>query len=264
MKAIIDLRFRELTGTVDVMSSISSLGDTFAMLNDVQVYLNRPSMAGGVCKLDQGCSVSAILMALKKELDNLYASMENGVKEIPTTVIVEKSLFIGRLLFAFQNHSKHIPLILGFPRFWIRGNVFVIGNVPSLVKHSRFGSKPSGSDSPGRQTSLGSKRQTSSAAPALLGAREGTTHELEELNRTIGDLCIRAYNLWILWLSDELSAIVSQDLKQDDALSLSTPWRGWEDTIVKQDQSDENQLEWKHVMTFPFFSFCGDYSLCEN
>ncbi|XLU45123.1 hypothetical protein S245_039937, partial [Arachis hypogaea] len=37
----------KLTGTVDVMSSISSLGDTFAMLNDVDVYLNRPSMAGG-------------------------------------------------------------------------------------------------------------------------------------------------------------------------------------------------------------------------
>ncbi|KAL1295071.1 hypothetical protein AAHE18_19G185100 [Arachis hypogaea] len=320
MKAIIDLRFRELTGTVDVMSSISSLGDTFAKLNDVQVYLNRPSMAGGVWFLEsnsrktgaassvfkvqpeenefQTClnayfgpevsrirdavdvscqsiledllsflespkasrrlkdlapylqsrcydSVSAILMALKKELDSLYASMENGIKEIPTTVTVEKSLFIGRLLFAFQNHSKHIPLILGSPRFWISGNASAVGKVPSLVKHSRFGSEPSGSDSPGRQTSLGSKRQTSSAAAALLGAREGTTHELEELNRTIGDLCIRAYNLWILWLSDELSAIVSRDLKQDDALSLSTPWRGWEDTIVKQDQSDENQSDMK-------------------
>ncbi|KAL4359014.1 hypothetical protein AHAS_Ahas08G0035000 [Arachis hypogaea] len=27
----------------------------------------------------------------------------------------------------------------------------------------------------------------------------------------------------------------------------------WKDTIVKQDQSHENQSEWKHVMTFPFF-----------
>ncbi|MED6216923.1 Golgi transport complex subunit 1 [Stylosanthes scabra] len=320
MKAIIDLRFRELTGTVDVVSSISALGDTFAKLNDVQAYLNRPSMAGGVWFLEsnsrktgaasvfkvqpeenefQTClnayfgpevsqirdavdvscqsiledllsflespkasrrlkdlapylqsrcydSVSAILTALKKELDSLYGSMENGVKEVPTTVtVVEKSLFIGRLLFAFQNHSKHIPLILGSPRFWISGSTSTVGKVPSLVKHSRFSSESSISDSPGRQTSLGSKRQTSSAAAALLGAREGTSHELEELNRTIGDLCIRAYNLWILWLSDELSSIVSRDLKQDDALSLSTPWRGWEDTIVKQDQSEENQSDIK-------------------
>ncbi|XP_061352172.1 conserved oligomeric Golgi complex subunit 1 isoform X1 [Gastrolobium bilobum] len=319
MKAIIDLRFRELTGAVDVVSSISSVGDSFAKQNDVQGYLNRHSMAGGVWFLEsnarktgvasgfkvqpeenefQTClnayfgpevsrirdavdvscqsiledllsflespkaskrlkvlapylqskcyeSVSAILMALKKELDSLYGSMENGEKEVPTTVSVEKSLFIGRLLFAFQNHSKHIPLILGSPRFWANGNASAVGKLPSLVKQSQFGSDSAVCDSPGRQTSLGSKRQNSSAASALLGVREGSSHELEELNRTIGDLCIRAYNLWILWLSDELSAIVSMDLKQDDALSLSTPWRGWEDIIVKQDQSDENQSEMK-------------------
>ncbi|KAK7268437.1 hypothetical protein RIF29_21135 [Crotalaria pallida] len=318
MEAIIDLRFRELTNTVDVVNSISAVGDSF-IKQDVQGYLNRLSRAGGVwffesnarktgvasgfkvqpeenefqtClnayfgpevsrirdAVDVSCqsiledllsflespkasrrlkdlapylqskcyeSMSAILTALKKELDSLYRSMENGDKEVPTTVTVEKSLFIGRLLFAFQNHSKHIPLILGSPRFWVSGNTSAVGKLPSLVKQSRFGSDSSVCDSPGRQTNLGSKRQNSSASAALLGAREGASKELEELNRTIGDLCIRAYNLWILWLSDELSAIVSRDLKQDDALSLSTPWRGWEDTIVKQDQSDENQSEMK-------------------
>jgi hypothetical protein len=170
-------------------------------------------------------SVSTILMALQTELDSLYGSMENGNKEIPTTVTVEKSLFIGRLLFAFQNHSKHIPLILGSPRFWASGNASTAGKLPSLVKHSRFGSDSSVCDSPGRQANLGSKRQNSSATAALFGARESASHELEELNKTIGDLCIRAYNLWILWMSDELAAIVSQDLKQDDALTLSTPGR---------------------------------------
>ncbi|OIV90581.1 hypothetical protein TanjilG_01662 [Lupinus angustifolius] len=319
MEAIIDLRFRELTGTVDVVNSISTVGDSFAKQNDVQGYLNRLSRAGGVwffestgrktgvasgfkalpednefqtClnayfgpevsrirdAVDVSCQsiledllsflespkasrrlkdlapylqskcyecLSAILMAMKKEVDSLYGSMENGDKEVPTTVTVEKSLFIGRLLFAFQNHSKHIPLILGSPRFWVSGNTAATGKLPSLVKHSRFGSDSSVCDSPGKQRGLGSRRQHSSASAALLGAREGASNELEELNRTIGDLCIRAYNLWILWLSDELSAIVSQDLKQDDALSLSTAWRGWEDTIVKQDQSDENQSEMK-------------------
>lgn len=315
MKAIIDMRFRELTGAVDVVNSISAIGDLFT--NDFQGYLNRPSMAGGVWFLEsnarktgaasgfkvqpeesefQTClnayfgpevsrirdavdvscqsiledllsflespkasrrlkdlgpylqskcyeSVSSILMTLRKELDSLYAPVENG--EVPAAVTVEKSLFIGRLLFALQNHSKHIPLILGSPRFWANGNASAVGKLPTLVKQSRFGSDSAICDSPGRQTSLGSKRQTSSAAAALLGLREGVSHELEELNKTIGDLCIRAYNLWILWLSDELSAIVSHDLKQDDALSLSTPWRGWEDIVVKQDQSDENQSEMK-------------------
>ncbi|KAE9619267.1 hypothetical protein Lal_00046942 [Lupinus albus] len=319
MEAIIDLRFRELTGAVDVVNSISTVGDSFAKQNDVQGYLNRLSRAGGVwffestarktgiasgfkvlpednefqtClnayfgpevsrirdAVDVSCQsiledllsflespkapqrlkdlapylqskcyecLSSMLMALKKELDSLYGSMVNGDKEVPTTVTVEKSLFIGRLLYAFRNHSKHIPLILGSPRFWVSGNTAATGKLPSLVKQSRFGSDSSVSDSPGKHMSLGSKRRHSSASAALLGAREGASNELEELNRTIGDLCIRAYNLWILWLSDELSAIVSQDLKQDDALSLSTAWRGWEDTIVKQDQSDENQSEMK-------------------
>lgn len=335
MKAIIDLRFRELTNAVDVVNSISSVNDSFTKQNDILGYLNRLSAAGGVwflesnarktgvasgfkvqpeenefhsclnayfgpevsrirdvvdvsCKsiledllsflespkasrrlkdlapyLQSKCheSVSAILMALQKELDSLYGSMENGDKEVPTTVTVEKSIFIGRLLFAFQNHSKHIPLILGSPRFWASGNASAVGKSPSLVKHSRFGSDSSLCDSPGRQLSLGSKRQNSSAAAALLGAKEGASHELEELNRIIGDLCIRAYNLWILWLSNELSAIISQDLQQDDALSLSTSWRGWEDIIVKQDQAEENQSEMKislpsmpslYIMSFLF------------
>ncbi|KAK7391470.1 hypothetical protein VNO78_19886 [Psophocarpus tetragonolobus] len=317
MKAIIELRFKDLTGAVDVVNSISALGDLFTKLDDVQGYLNRPSTAGGVWFLEsnarktgaasgfkvqpeeiefQSClnayfgpevsrirdavdvscqsiledllsflespkasrrlkdlapylqskcydCVSSILMTLKKELDSLYAPAEKG--EVPTAITVEKSLFIGRILFAFQNHSKHIPLILGSPRFWANGNASAVGKLPTLVKQSRFGSDSAICDSLGRHTSLGSKRQNSSAVAALLGVGEGASHELEELNKTIGDLCIRAYNLWILWLSDELSAVVSQDLKQDDALSLSTPWRGWEDTVVKQDQSDENQVEMK-------------------
>jgi len=299
MKAIIDLRFRELTGTVDVVNTISAVVGSFTKQNDVQLYLTRPYTAGGVWFLEsnakktgvasgfkvhpeesefQSClnayfgpevsrirdavdvscqsiledllsfiespkasqrlkdlapylqskcyeSLSTILIALHKELDSLYVSMESGDKEVPTAVTVEKSLFIGRLLFAFQNHSKHIPLILGSPRFWASGNASTVGKLPSLVKHSRFGSDSAICDSPGRQTNLNSKRQNSSATAALFGAREGPSHELEELNKTIGDLCIRAYNLWILWMSDELAAIVSQDLKQDDALTLSTPGR---------------------------------------
>ena len=48
MKAIIDLRFRELTGAVDVVNSISAIGDLCTKIDDVQGYLHRPSTAGGV------------------------------------------------------------------------------------------------------------------------------------------------------------------------------------------------------------------------
>lgn len=170
-------------------------------------------------------SLSTILTTLKNVLDNLYAAMENIDKDVPATVTVERSLFIGRLLFAFQSHSKHVRLILGSPRVWANETTSAVGKMPSLVKQSRFGDDSPVCDTPGRQMPFSAKRQNSLVAAALFGAGESAHIELEELSRVMGDLCIRAYNLWISWLSDELSVIVSQDLKRDDALSLSTPWR---------------------------------------
>ncbi|KAK4268763.1 hypothetical protein QN277_025371 [Acacia crassicarpa] len=316
MKVIIDLRFRELTGTIDLFNMINAVGDTSAKQNDVQGYLNRPSTIGGVWFLesnarkavfkvqheenefqtclnsyfgpevsqirelvDMSCrsiledmlsflespkasqrlkdlapylqtkcneSLSAILMALKSELDKLYAIMERGDKDVPATVSVERSLFIGRLLFALQTHSKHVPLILGSPRSWANDTTSALGKMPSVMKQSKFGTDSPACDTPGRQALSGTKRQNSLAAAALFGTRDSAaTPHLEELTRVMGDLGIRAYSLWISWLCDELSAIVSQGLKQDDALSLSTPWRGWENIIVKQEHSNENESEMK-------------------
>ncbi|KAF7811547.1 Conserved oligomeric Golgi complex subunit 1 [Senna tora] len=233
-------RVRDLVDT----SCQSILGDLLSFLESPKASQRLKDLAP---YLQSKCyqNISAILTTLKNELDNLYATMENGDKEVPATVTVERSLFIGRLLFAFQNHSKHVPLILGSPRLWANETTSAVGKIPSLMKQSRFSTDSPLSDTSGRQTPFGTKRQSSLAAAALFGARESANQELEELNRVMGDLCIRAYNLWILWLSDELSVTVSQDLKQNDALSLSTPWRGWEDIIVKQEQSDESQSEMK-------------------
>ena len=155
--------------------------------------------------------------------------MENANKEgqhVPPAITVERSLFIGRLLFAFQIHSKHIPVILGSPRFWVNESVsMVFDKLPSLLRQSRAAADSSVSDSPGRQFPFGSKIQTSLATASLRGANETASPKLEEFSRITRDLCIRAHSLWILWLSDELSVILSRDLGQDDALSSTTPLR---------------------------------------
>ncbi|KAJ6835478.1 conserved oligomeric Golgi complex subunit 1 [Iris pallida] len=68
-------------------------------------------------------TVSVILQELEDELGRLSASLESNVGEmdsLPPSVIVERSLFIGRLLFALRNHSTQIPLILGSPRQWVK------------------------------------------------------------------------------------------------------------------------------------------------
>ncbi|KAF5745839.1 hypothetical protein HS088_TW06G00003 [Tripterygium wilfordii] len=85
-------------------------------------------------------------------------------------IVVERSLFIGRLLFSFQNHSKHIPVSLGSPRFWAKEiKPAAFDKLPPLSRSTRATDSPT-VDSPGMHTPTVSKRQTSSATAALLGA----------------------------------------------------------------------------------------------
>ncbi|KAG4203515.1 hypothetical protein ERO13_A05G405500v2 [Gossypium hirsutum] len=193
--------------------------------------------------------VSAILKELQTELDNLYTAIGSEPKEsdsVPPPLIVERSLFIGRLLFAFENYSKHIPLILGSPRFWVKYTApAIFEKLPSSLWQSKAVNGSPFSDSLGRQILTSSERQSSSATAALLGANESASPKLYDLCKIMRELCIRAYSLWISWLSDELSVILSRELGQDDGLSATTPLRGWEEIIVKQEQSDEGSSEMK-------------------
>ncbi|XWS58878.1 hypothetical protein CRYUN_Cryun08bG0072900 [Craigia yunnanensis] len=193
-------------------------------------------------------SVSTILKELKTELDILCTAIESGYKQdnfVRPPIIVERSLFIGRLLFAFDNYSKHIPLILGSPRFWVKYTAPAFEKLPSLLWQSRAVNNSPFSDSLGRQIFTSSQRQSSSATAALLGANESASPKLDELGKITRELCIRAYSLWISWLSNELSVILSRELGQDDGLSATTPLRGWEEIVVKQEQSDEGSSEMK-------------------
>ncbi|XP_060205764.1 conserved oligomeric Golgi complex subunit 1 isoform X1 [Lycium barbarum] len=198
-------------------------------------------------------SMSAILTELKSELDILSANLQNkNLKDesVPSSaILVERSLFIGRLLFAFQKHSRHIPVILGSPRSWVsetRGTGSL--KAPTLVGYSMPPINSPISDGPGNTAFDSPRRQGSLASAALFGVDDSSSPQLEELSKMTQDLCIRAYNMWISWVSDELSVILSQNLKQDDALLTTTTLRGWEETVVKQDQSNEGGSEMKILL----------------
>ncbi|OMP12732.1 Vacuolar protein sorting-associated protein 51 [Corchorus olitorius] len=323
MKVIIDLRFEDLTRSVNVPDAVRTIVVTAGEKMDFQAYLNRPSRGGGIwftepnnvkkpvpllgskalteednfqsclnayfgpevsrirdivdscCKsiledllsflesakaslrlkdlvpyLQNKCyeSMSAILNEVKTELDILYTSIGSEHKEgdsVPPPIIVERSLFIGRLMFAFEKYSKHIPLILGSPRFWVKyTSTAVFEKLPSLWQ-SKVATDSPLSNGLGIQMFSGSQRQSSSTTSALLGANESASPKLDELVKITRELCIRAYSLWILWLSDGLSVILSQELGQDDGLSATSPLRGWEETVVKQEQTDEGSSEMK-------------------
>ncbi|KAI3473367.1 hypothetical protein Pfo_030657 [Paulownia fortunei] len=196
-------------------------------------------------------SLSTILIQLKNELDHLYSDLENENKAdmsaLSPAILVERSLFIGRLLFAFQKHARHIPVILGSPRSWV-GEVMTSVNTPSPIglKHSRVATDSQMIGSPGERMLDSSTKQTSLVTAALFGVDDRLSPQLEGLRQTTQDLCVRAYNLWISWVSDELSNMFSRNLKGDDALSSTAPVRGWEETVVKQqEQSSEGQSEMK-------------------
>ncbi|KAK6139887.1 hypothetical protein DH2020_026364 [Rehmannia glutinosa] len=195
-------------------------------------------------------SLSTILIQLKNELDHLYSDLQKENKDdasaLSSAILVERSLFIGRLLFAFQKHARHIPVVLGSPRSWV-SEVNAVTTLSSVgVKSTRVATDSQMLDSPGKRMLDSSTKQTSLLTAALFGVDDRTSPLLEELRQTTQDLCIRAYNLWISWISDELSNMFSRNLKRDDALSSTAPVRGWEETVVKQqEQSGEGQSDMK-------------------
>ncbi|CAN0898933.1 Conserved oligomeric Golgi complex subunit 1 [Linum grandiflorum] len=223
------------------------------VLEDVLRFLESPNAAPRLKELvpflQDKCyaCMSSILTEIKTELDRLYSSMgktDGAVQAMPPAVVVERSIFVGRLLFAIQNHSKHVPLILGPPRFWVKGTTAPGYEKPaSALKQYRI--TADSLDSRGQQLQTGSRKQNSSVTAALIGNSEIGSHKLEELIEMIRDLCIRAYGLWISWLSDELSSILAHDLANDDGLSTTTALKGWDETVVRQETSDDIPSEMK-------------------
>ncbi|KAL5704459.1 hypothetical protein ACHQM5_022887 [Ranunculus cassubicifolius] len=258
------------------------------ILDDLLCFLESPKASSRLkelaADLQEKCygSVSAILGELENELKNLSTSLGNHKEEANSAVtIVERSLFIGRLLFALRNHSSHIPLILGSPRQWVNEmTTSVFEKLPSMSGISRVGldspardsfrrksfDSPRTFDSPRRQNLINSKRQMSSATTALFGLNDSASPNLEVLNKVSRDLCIKAHTLWISWVSDELSTILSKNLKNDEALSATIPLKGWEETVIKQEKSDEGSPDMKislpsmpslYVTSF-LFQACGE------
>ncbi|KAM0053093.1 putative oligomeric Golgi complex subunit 1 protein [Helianthus debilis subsp. tardiflorus] len=220
------------------------------VLEDLLTFLESPKASLRLKELapylQNKCfeSMSTILTELKNELESLYSAL--GDSSSSPAIVVERSLFIGRLLFAFQKYSRNIPVILGSPRLWLNESMLAVsGKVSPLLTYSSgtFDSFPS--ENHGKKMITSPRRQSSLAASALFGVDDSSSPQLGEFRKTTQDLCVKAHNLWITWVSDELSAILSHCLRNDESLSATAPLRGWEDTIVKQEDSAEHPSEMK-------------------
>ncbi|XP_071690431.1 conserved oligomeric Golgi complex subunit 1 [Rutidosis leptorrhynchoides] len=224
------------------------------VLEDVLSFLESPKASLRLKELapylQSKCfeSMSAILKELTNELENLYTALGHFKDDssLSPGIIVERSLFIGRLLFAFQKYSRNIPVILGSPRMWLNESMAAnSGRVSPLLRYSSGMYDSFTSENPGKKLLTSPRRQSSLAASALFGVDDSSSPQLGEFRKTTQDLCIKAHNLWITWVSDELSTNLSNRLRNDESLSATTPLRGWEETIVKQDESAEHPSEIK-------------------
>ncbi|KAG9448270.1 hypothetical protein H6P81_014398 [Aristolochia fimbriata] len=229
-----------------------------SILEDLMCFLDSPKSLSRLKQLapylQEKCyhSISTLVKQLEDEVVHLSSALGNRREENtsqPPSLIVERSLFIGRLLFALRSHSSHIPLILGSPRSWLgTGTRNAVSTRSALISRQ---STVMGFDSPvhnngsRKQSSDNLRRQSSSAVAALFGVEDSASPKLEELSKALRDICVRAHNLWITWFTDELSVILQKDLLKDEALSATTPLRGWEETVIKQEQSSEGELEMK-------------------
>ncbi|KAL3628210.1 hypothetical protein CASFOL_027256 [Castilleja foliolosa] len=239
---------------------VSRIRDTLdnccqSVLKDLLSFLESPNASRRLKNLapyvQNKCSegLSVILIQLKNELDHLYSDLENENKDekfsVSSVILVERSLFIGRLLFAIQKHARHIPVVLGSPRSWVSESAAATLS-PIGSKNFRMASDPKMIDSPGKRVFDSSLKPNSLVTAALFGVDDKLSPHLEELKQTTQDLCVKAYSLWISWVCGELSNMFSRNLKGDDALSSTAPVRGWEETVVKQqEQSSKDQSEMK-------------------
>ncbi|VAH64666.1 unnamed protein product [Triticum turgidum subsp. durum] len=222
-------------------------------------------------------TILGVLNKLEAELGNLSDALgtKKGDDNVPAaSVIVERSLFIGRLLFALRYHSSHVPLILSSPRQWVKdsgGAAFARLSSPT-PRHSRASFESSSPftprrqfdspRSPGRQFSESPRRQSIAAAAAsLFGADDSSNPRLDELNKTLKALCITAHILWITWVSAELSDLLSYALNRDDSLSSSTPLRviSIYENFLASIESSNSQVSEKGVLQILLdLRFIGD------
>ncbi|KAI3843198.1 hypothetical protein MKX03_009797 [Papaver bracteatum] len=224
------------------------------ILEDFMRFLGSPRAASRLRELSSylqdECyeSLSIIVGEIEEELGHLSSSIKH-IKEDsePPAILVERSLFIGRLLFAFRNHSSHIPLILGSPRLWVNATSSVMFDKGTLSHpvNLRISLDSPMRDSPRRQSLNGIRRQSSSTSAVLSGVIDSASPKLDLLSAKFRDICIWAHSLWITWVSDELSAILSKEISNDDALSLTSSSRSWKETVIKQENSSEGPVEMK-------------------
>ncbi|CAM6097162.1 unnamed protein product [Calypogeia fissa] len=181
-----------------------------------------------------------------RQVDSLVKDSNDGSAKLNTSNsmkasnIVEKALFLGRLSAALGQHTSYLPIILGSPSQWsarlkavsLKGSTGLLGS-----KSSSTGRDLGASDSSDRWYSK--KGKTGNMGNGDISPK------LRELQRMLRQKSIDAHSIWASWSADELGKSFYRDLANDDCLSTSTSLKGWEDTVLRQEEEGGGAVEMK-------------------
>ncbi|KAI3914624.1 hypothetical protein MKW92_015229 [Papaver armeniacum] len=171
---------------------------------DCITYLNRPFTGGRAT--NENDTNSCLNAYFGPEVGQIRDAV-NYIKEDsqPPAILIERSLSIGHLSFVFRNLWSRIPLIVGSSTLW--------GNATSSMMFD----KGTSSHPVNSRISLDSPMRDSPR-------KANASPKLSFLSTKFQDICIWADSLWLTWVSDEMSAILSKD-NNYDALSLASSLR---------------------------------------
>ncbi|KAI5081996.1 hypothetical protein GOP47_0001739 [Adiantum capillus-veneris] len=171
------------------------------------------------------------LGSLKRQLD-AFESDSDGLSPL-----VEKALFLGRILIAFSSRSWTLPHILHPSKAWCKKDAAASENslpwLPSS-QHRTFWLEVKDFSSDKKNPGLGKA-----------ASKKDGTSEFLKLEVALKYASLVAHSIWVSWSVDRLTAVLARDLVKDDDLASSSPLKGWEETALTQLNEKGDEIEVK-------------------
>mmetsp|Transcript_5197 Transcript_5197/g.19028 ORF Transcript_5197/g.19028 Transcript_5197/m.19028 type:complete len:1064 (+) Transcript_5197:324-3515(+) len=180
-----------------------------------------------------------------ESLDMLVSKLEGLLlgltSESSSLADMEKSIFIGRLCFTLRSETRAIDLILNSPEQWPSGvDSIRSGRVVGVARSSRT---PRGPSTGSSLLSPGSSRGTT--------PRPGEAALSEPLGKILDRLWeggMSAHLIWMQTVIKGLGARLESSLATCEGLTTTTAMKGWEETVIKQEDESGGDVEMKLML----------------
>eukprot|EP00850_Spirogloea_muscicola_P023300 SM000345S12841 [mRNA] locus=s345:28798:34711:+ [translate_table: standard] len=235
-----------------------------SILEDVQHLLRGPEGPERAKELapyvQDRCfaSILALIRELEHFLDDISSSVGaaskvevgNGRSATSTTRSdVERALVIGRFCAALGQYSTHLPLVLGSPSSW--AHFQEPSQVAAAGLRKGLSRRPSWNESDAAHlaglTNWRSLRRSRGEDDSrnLSNGEAGKLHELQSELRRVS---ISAHRIWVLWITEQLAETFMKSLSSDETLSSTSPLKGWEETVLKQEDDGGEEVEMRMAL----------------